>query len=158
MRSYDGIDYNYRHNDAKQEESIRIIVDLIGFQPVPDGLFYSLNFYAGGVGVDDRLAVQCRIDDANWPAVARKLRLRHPVDVAHDPAWGEDFRWLLGAEENYDSIDEYCRQFINSNKLDFQDGADEKWEVFFANESDVNSWCVVWQANGRMNYLSFDQG
>ena len=44
MRPYDGIDYQYKHNDAKQEESIQIIMNLIGLQPVPDELFYSLNF------------------------------------------------------------------------------------------------------------------
>jgi len=158
MRPYDSIDYHYKHNDAKQEESIQIIANLIGFQPVPDELSYSLNFYAGGTGVDDRIAVQCRIDEASWPAAARKLRLRHYVDAAQDPVCGEDFRWLIGAEDIHDSVDAYCYQFINSKKLDFQDRADEKWEIFFADESDVNSWCVVWQANGRLNYLSFDQG
>lgn len=158
MRAYDGIDYHYKHNDAKQEESIQIIANLIGFEPVPDKLLYSLNFYAGGTGVDDRAAVQCRIDEASWPVVAQKLRLRHYVDAAQDQAWGEDFRWLIGAEDIHDSVDEYCYQFINSRKLYFQDRADEKWEIFFADESDVNSWCVVWQANGRLNYLSFDQG
>lgn len=158
MHPYDGIDYHYNHNDAKQEESIQIIANLIGFQPVPDELFYSLNFYAGGTGVDDRVAVQCRIDDRSWAVAVQKLRLRHYVEAAQDPAWGEDFRWLIKAENIRDSVDEYCYQFINSKKLDFQDRADEKWEIFFADESDVNSWCVVWGANGRLNYLSFDQG
>ncbi len=158
MRPYDGIDYHYEHNDAKQKDSIQIIVNLIGFQPLPDELSYSLNFYAGGTGIDDRLAVRCHIDEASWPVVVRKLRLRHRVDAAQDPVWGEQFRWLLGAEGDHDSVDEHCYQFINSNKLGFQDQADEKWEIFFTDESDVNSWCVVWQANGRLNYLSFDQG
>ena len=158
MRPYDGIDYHYKHDDAKQAESIQIIANLIGFQPVPDGLFYSLNFYAGGTGVDDRLAVQCRIDEASWTIAAQKLRLRHYVDAAQDPAWGEDFRWLIGAEDVHDAVDQYCYQFINSNKRDFQDRADENWNIFFSDESDVNAWCVVWQANDRLNYLSFDQG
>lgn len=158
MRPYDGIDYRYNHNDADHEEAVQIISDLIGFQPVPDDLFYSLRFYAGGIGVDDRLAIRCRVDEANWPVVARKLCLSPPADVAQDLEWGEHFRWLLGAEENHNSLDTYCHQFINSNKLNFQDCADEGCQIFFANESNVNFWCVVWRANGRMNYLSFDQG
>ena len=158
MLPYDGIDYQYKHTDAKQEESIQIIMNLIGFAPVPDELFYSLNFYAGGTGVDDRLAVRCRIDKENWPIVVRKLRLRHAFESMQDTEWGEELLWLLGADGNHHSVEAYCHQFINSKKADFQDRADEKWEIFFAYESDVNSWCVVWQANGRLNYLSFDQG
>jgi len=158
MRPYDGIDYHYKHNDAEQEKSIRLIANLIGFQPAPDELFYSLDLYAGGTGVDDRLAIRCRIDDARWSIVAQELRLRHPVDAAQDPVWGDELRWLLRAEDSHGSVDEHCYQFINSNRLDFQDRADEKWEIFFADESDMNSWCVVWRASGRLNYLRFDQG
>ena len=158
MRSYDGVDYHYKNNDGKHGESIQIITNLIGFEPVPDELFYSLKFYAGGTGVDDRVAFRCRIDETCWPLVAQRLRLKHHIDAAQDPTWGEDFRWLVGAEDFHDSVDEYCCQFINSNKFDFQDQADGRWEIFFADESDVNSWCVVWQTNGRLNYLSFDQG
>lgn len=158
MRPYDSIDYHYKHSDAEQEESIQMIANLIGFQPVRDELYYSLNLYAGGTGVDDRLAVRCRIDEARWPLVAQKLRLKHYVDAAHDRAWGDDFRLLLGPEDNQCSVDEYCYRFINSKKLDFQDQADDKWEIFFAGESDVKSWCVVWQGSGRLNFLWFDQG
>lgn len=158
MRRYDGVDYKYTNNDADKEKSLSVIANLIGFNPPSDQLSYSLSFYAGGTGVDDRLAIRCQFTQGDWPAVVQRLRLRPPQEAIGNAGWEEEFRWLIGAEGKDGALDEHCYRFINSEKHSFQDVVDDKWEVFFSNESDVNSWCVVWRANGCMNYLSFDQG
>lgn len=158
MRQYDGVDYKYTNNDPDKEKSLIIIANLIGFKPLSDPLRYSLSFYAGGTGVDDRLAIQCQVTEDDWPAVVKRLRLTHPHQAIGNSGWEEEFRWLIGEEGKDCALEEHCYRFINSEKHDFQDIASDEWEVFFSNESDVNSWCAVWRANDRMNYLSFDQG
>jgi hypothetical protein len=158
MRPYDSVDYQYTNHDTDNEKSIVVIANLLGFKPPPEQLRYALSFYAGGTGVDDRQAIRCQFSLADWPNVVQRLRLRHPQEAIGNADWEDEFRWLIEAEEKDGTLDEHCYRFINSNKHDFQDGASDKWEVFFSHESDVNAWCVVWRANDCMNYLSFDQG
>jgi hypothetical protein len=157
MRHYDSVDYKYTDIDEDQEKSHRVIANLVGFKPPLDQLRYSLSFYAGGTGVDDRLAIRCQFSQEDWPTVVQTLRLRHPHEAIGNAGWKEDFRWLIRADGKDGALDEHCYRFINSEKHDFQDVVSEHWQVFFSNESDVNSWCVVWRANGCMNYLSFDR-
>ncbi|MBS1158587.1 MAG: hypothetical protein H6R15_1006 [Proteobacteria bacterium] len=158
MRSYDGIDYRYNSNDPEKENAIGVIANILGFRPLTTDLDYSLNFYAGGSGIDDRLAIRCLYVQSDWPAIAQTLRLKRVSEVASDPDWEEAFLWLIDAEGIEGALENHCARFINNQKLKFQDGADERWEIFFSNESDVNSWCVVWCDSAHLNYLSFDQG
>jgi hypothetical protein len=158
MRSYDGVDYRYNSNDPDKEKAAGIVANLIGFRPVPEDLGYSLSFYAGGTGVDDRLAVRCQYQEADWPVVSQRLRLASLKEAADDLEWVEELSWLIGAEDSTALLDEQCFRFINAQKHDFQDEASNQWEVFFTNESDVNSWCVVWRTGHHLNYRSFDQG
>jgi len=158
MRPYDGIDYRYSNNDPEQEKAIGVIANILGFRPSATDLGYALNFYAGGSGIDDRLAIRCLYVASDWPSIARTLRLKRVSEVSSDPDWEEAFRWLIDAEDIEKSLEIHSLRFINKKKLEFQDIADERWEVFFSNESDVNSWCVVWCDNIHLNYMSFDQG
>jgi hypothetical protein len=157
MRSYDGVDYRYTSDGPEKEKAAGIVANLIGFRPGTDDLGYSLSFYAGGTGVDDRLAVRCQYQEMDWPVVTQRLRLVS-LKEADDPEWVEELRWLVGAEDSTALLDQQCFRFINAQKHDFQDEASDQWEVFFTNESDVNSWCVVWRSSHHLNYLSFDQG
>lgn len=158
MRSNDGVDYRYTSNDPDKEKASGIIANIIGFRPLPEDLGYSLSFYAGGSGVDDRLAVRCRYQEIDWPAVRQRLRLVCLEEAADDPEWVTELRWLIGAKDSDAPLDEQCFRFINEQRRDFQDEASNQFEVFFAHESDVNSWCVVWRTSQHLNYLSFDQG
>lgn len=158
MRTYDGIDYRYSSNDPEQEKAIEVIATILGFRPLATDLDYALNFYAGGTGIGDRLAIRCLYVAADWPAIAQSLRLKQVSEVTSPPDWEEAFRWLIDAEGIEGALENHSLRFINNQKLRFQDVADESWEVFFSNESDVNSWCVVWRDSVRLNYLSFDQG
>ncbi|MCI0917472.1 hypothetical protein JNA64_09880 [Pseudomonas stutzeri] len=131
MRSYDGVNYQYISDDAEKEKAIGIIANLIGFRPKTDRLAYSLSFYAGGIGVDDRLAVSCLLDNSNWPAMVQRLRLKSVSEISDNPIWEEEFRWLVGAEETEGSLEEHSCRFINTEKHDFQYTADQQCEIFF---------------------------
>lgn len=158
MPPYDGVDYRYTSADPDREKAISIIKNILGFMPKNDGLDYSLNFYSGGIGVDDRLAIRCKLDPSNWPAVMGKLLLKSPSEALSDPGWSEEFVWLVSEDEESEDIRNKCCNFINVKKQRFQDAVDEQGSFLFTNESNVNSWCVVWVVNDNLNYLSFDQG
>jgi hypothetical protein len=158
MRPYDSVDYRYTSDDADKEKAASIVGRILGFRPELGNLDYNLNFYSGGTGIDDRLAIRCSFRESDWPVIAQQLRLKYLRDVADDPDWEEAIRWLIGSEKVAEPLKDWCHRFINTSKRDFQDAVDDRWEVFFTNESDVNSWCVVWRASGVLNYLSFDQG
>jgi len=158
MRSYDGVEYRYSSDDPQNEKTVSVVANLLGFRPSLDGLGYSLNFYAGGTGVDDRLAVRCQNNDSHWPTVVQHLRLLTLDQAESDESSSEGLRWLLNAEDDPAPLGPHCIRFINSQKHKFQDAATGTSEVFFTSESDVNSWCVVWRSGLYLNYLSFDQG
>lgn len=158
MRIYDGIAHQHRSEDGDREKSLPLITNLLGFPPAAEDLHYALGFYAGGSGVDDLLAVRCRVDHTLWPEVALRLRLKSIHEVQGDTDWEEDFRWLIDAEDVAGSLEAHGHRFINAAKHDFQDDADHGWEIFFSHGSDINAWCAVWRSQEHLNYLSFDQG
>ncbi|TYL44650.1 hypothetical protein [Dickeya sp. ws52] len=158
MHSYDGIDYQYSSNETEREKAIRIIANILGFQPLTTDLDYSFNFYSGGSGINDRLAIRCLYVESDWPKIIKTLCLNQISEISEHPLWKEDFLWLIGAEGAELALENHCFQFINNQKLELQDMADKRWEIFFSNESDINSWCVVWHDGTHLNYLSFVQG
>lgn len=157
MRTYDGIAHQHSSKDGSRENSLPLIANLLGFPPAAEDLRYALGFYAGGSGIDDRLAVRCRVDHALSEVVLR-LRLKSVHEVLGDTDWEEDFRWLIDAEDVAGPLEAHCHRLINAAKHDFQDEADHRWEIFFSHGSDINAWCAVWHSQEHLNYLSFDQG
>jgi len=158
MRLYDGVEHRYSSDDMRPEVAIGVISSLLGYRPSPEELAYSLSFYAGGTGVDDRLAVRCRYEESSWPHVVHHLRLLTLDQAEADKSSLEGLRWLFDLADEPVPLGLHSLQFINSNKHAFQDAAADATQVFFTRESDVNSWCVVWRSGRSLNYLSFDQG
>lgn len=158
MHPYDGVDHRYNSSDADREKATRIIKNVLGFNPEPNGLDYSLNFYSGGIGVDDRLAIRCKFTPSDWSLVIGKLNLKPPKEVLSNPEWGEDFAWLVSDDETPSDINGDSCNFVNAKKKAFQDTISLEHTLLFTDESNVNTWCVVWVVNGNLNYLSFDQG
>lgn len=158
MRLYDGVEHRYSSDDMRPENAIGEISNLLGYRPSPEELAYSLSFYAGRIGVDDRLAVRCRYEESFWPDVVQHLRLIALDQAESDELSFEGLRWLFELEDAPAPLGLHALQFINSHKHTFQDTATDTTQVFFTRESDVNSWCVVWRSERSLNYLSFDQG
>ncbi len=158
MRDYDSLAHRHSSKDMCVEKPVSLIANLIGFAPAAEDLQYVLGFYAGDSGIDDRLAVRCRIDLAHWPDVVSRLRLKSVHDVSCDADWQEDFRWLIDAQDAEGQLHAHCHRFINAARRVFQDKVDHRWEIFFSHGSDINAWCAVWRSQEHLNYLSFDQG
>ena len=158
MRDYDSLAHRYSSKDMCVEKPMSLIANLIGFAPAEEDLHYALGFYAGGCGIDDRLAVRCRIDLAHWPDVVSRLRLKSLHEVSCDADWQEDFLWLIDAQDAQGPLQAHCHRFINAARQVFQDEVDHCWEIFFSHGSDINAWCAVWRSQEHLNYLSFDQG
>ncbi|WP_374356622.1 hypothetical protein [Thermomonas sp.] len=155
---YDGIDYRYSSSDPDRSKAVEIISNIVGTRPDLDGLDYSLALYAGGSGVDDRLAIRFKDNPLNWSAISKRLRLKNPTQAIASPDWREAFEWLICGDNSPTDITGDASSFIERHRHSFQDSPDSSTELAFSDESDVNSWCVIWRTNGWVNYLSFDQG
>lgn len=158
MRPYDGIDYRYTSSDFDKENAIVVVKNILGFTPEAEGLDFSLNFFSGGVGVDDRLAIRCKFNPADWSLAIGKLNLKPPMEVLSNSEWGVDFAWLVSNDETPSDIGKDCCSFVNANRWAFQDVVSQQHSLLFADESNVNTWSVVWVVGDKLNYLGFDQG
>lgn len=158
MREYDGIDYRYKTGEKQSADALKIIAGVLGFEPEKSGLEYDMNLYAGGTGVDDRLAFRTTLTDIKIDTAVKNLGLITPKEAISDPAWGEDFAWLLGDESAASRVQDLSIRFINQNRKPFQSECSEGCRVLFAVESNVNTWAAAWISNDVFNYLSFDQG
>lgn len=157
-RLYDGIDYRHSSGDAEQSKAIEIVTNLLGFHPGSKGLQYSMAFHAGGTGVNDKLAIRFMLEVSNRPALWKKLRLKSPAEALASPDWSESFEWLVRSDAAANDIALDVRAFIDTHRHPFQDPGSSSTTIAFSEESDVNSWCVVWTVDGWANYLAFDQG
>jgi len=158
MRKYDNVDYRFRSSDAKSEKAVEIISGILGFLPDTDTLEYDLNFFSGGIGVDDRLAFSCAVAPDTLEVAVTHLRLAPPKEALSDPAWAEDFLWLVKHQGDAPSIQLSSATFINSKRRPFQSQCNESSAIFFARQSDVNTWTAVWVSEKKLNYLYADQG
>lgn len=158
MREYDGVDYRYKSGDQQSDEAMKFLSSLLGFPPDTTVLEYELNLFAGGIGVDDRLAFCCAMSEKQIASAVEKLHLIAPMEAMIDPEWGEDFAWLIDDEGEASSVVDLSIRFINKNKKPFQKSCSEDCRIWFGRESNVNTWSAVWISEGIFNYLSFDQG
>jgi hypothetical protein len=55
------------------------------------GLRYDISTYSGGIGVVDKMAI--------WSRLVSGLEGLSPDALAADPAYGDDFRWMLTGHE-----------------------------------------------------------
>jgi len=158
MRKYDNVDYRFRSSDAKSEKAVETISGILGFLPDTNMLEYDLNFFSGGIGVDDRLAFSCAVAPDTLEVAVRNLRLVSPEEALSDPVWAEDFIWLVKHQGDATSIRLSSANFINSKRRPFQSQCNESLAMFFAQQSDVNTWTAVWVSENKLNYLYADQG
>ena len=158
MRKYDNVDHRFRSSDAKSEKAVETISGILGFLPDTNTLEYDLNFFSGGIGVDDRLAFSCTVAPDTLEVAVTKLRLVSPEEALSDPGWAEDFAWLVKRQGDATSIRLFSADFINSRRRPFQSQCNENLAIFFARGSDVNTWPAVWISENKLNYLYADQG
>lgn len=147
VRPYDGRTYHYRHDDGAAE-GLAIVGRVLGLAASPDDVEYDITLYSGGVGVVDRVAISFPATPARIGAIVMKLSGGLRDD--------EDLRWLLDAEEG--PLGPAAMAFVNENRREFQPACTDATELWFAAESGVNHWEVVWVTDGVLSYLAYDEG
>jgi len=158
MREYDNIDYNYKSSDGENEKALDFVSSTLGFSPDRNTLDYELNFFSGGIGVDDKLAFSCSVPPEKLEGIINKLRLITPIHALQDTGWGEDFAWLVKHDGDASEINVSSSNFINKNRKPFQSHCTADQAIYFERESNVNTWTAVWISDEKFNYLYSDQG
>ncbi len=157
---YDGKEYNFRDDDQSSEQGREQIAAMLGLPNLPSvhELRFHLSFYSGGIGVLDMHRISMNADIESWSTATRFIRGSSPIECSSDKEWGEDFIWLVTADELFPDIVVAATKFINSERVDFQMECLPGMHIFFSACSDVNDWSVLWGTNSRLNYLAFCQG
>jgi hypothetical protein len=160
LHPYDGRERDFRHTDVDRAAGLHIVAKVLALPQAPevDGVKYELSFYSGGIGILDKLAITLPAGVASAEAVVARLGLVTPDAAAADEAWGSDFLWLVDDEEEPLPLRQAAIRFINEERRSFQPeclGTDSFW---FANDCSVNAWTALWEHEGALSFLGFDQG
>lgn len=159
LHPYDGKTRRFAHDDAEAGEGPSLVARLLGLDapPAGDGLRYELSFYSGGIGVLDHLAIAVPADAARVARVVRHLGGRSPEEAIKIPAWAESFRWLVGADDA-PTIRDAAVRFLDEQRSAFQPACEVGHEIWFAEDSGVNTWSAAWLAGDVLCFLAYDQG
>jgi len=160
LHPYDGKEHRYRHTDSDLAPGVRIVMDLLHLPAPPSasGLMYDLSFYSGGIGVMDRLAITLPRESSNVPVILARLSCKPPEEIASDPSCQDDFLWLIDNEDDPLPVRAAATRFINENRQEFQPECQVSSAMWFVAESNVNAWTALWETDGVLSYLAYDQG
>ncbi len=160
VHTYDNKEYRYRHSDRDRREGLTKVARLLGLAGVPDqsGLFYDLSFFSGGIGIYDQLAVTMPANAAVWTAVLDAKPVNTPEAIKADPAYAEEFLWLVCGEDTSLELRAAGAAFINRGKRAFQTECRASDKILFDPCSGVNDWLVIWGTDDVLNCMAFSQG
>ena len=160
LHPYDGKERRYRHTDSDMTPGVRIVMGLLHLPAPPSasGLLYDLSFYSGGIGVMDRLAITLPRESPSAPIVLATVPCKPPEEIASDPSCQDDFLWLIDDEDDPLPVRAAAARFINENRQEFQPECQVSGAMWFVAESNVNTWTALWETDGVLSYLSYDQG
>jgi hypothetical protein len=160
LHPYDNKERRYRHTDSEMSDGIRIVTKLLClFSPPPAiGLLYDLSFFSGGIGVVDKLAITLPTENISVPSIVASLQFKSPEDAVSDAGWKDDFLWLVDDEDDPLPVRGAVARFINENRSGFQPQCGASDLIWFEAESNVNHWTALWETEGALSYLSYDQG
>jgi len=159
LHPYDGQTRRFRDGDG--EGLGRILVERLLRIPASsaiEGLRYDLSFYSGGLGILDHLAITVPIAHVELPAVLARARAETPERIVADASWCEYFLWLIDDEEQPSPLRDAAARFVNEHRADFQRECRADSAIWFESQSGVNSWVALWDSDGQLGYLAFDQG
>lgn len=154
LHPYDGQTRRLRHDDPDPTEGRAIVARLLGVEL--GELAYDLSFYSGGLGALDHLAVAGSIDAERFEATCRRLDAVRAEDGLLDPEWGEELGWLLECESR--APGEAALDFVRAHRREFQPACDASAPIRFVRGSNVNDWCLLYRAEGRLAYVACSQG
>lgn len=166
LHPYDGRERRFRHDDADaaQRERGRELVGRLLELPEPPreaGLRYDLSFYSGGIGVLDRLCVVMPCTPTEVDAIVAQLGM---LDVeallAHeDEDVREAFAWLVLDDEHPDrSHRAAVATFVEEHRAAFQPSPHQGMRAWSTSDSGVNAWSLVYEVEGELAFIGYDQG
>lgn len=162
LHPYDDVERRFRDDDDDPSRRARgrdLVARLLGGTAVPAaGLRYDFSFYSGGIGVIDRLYVALPCGAAEVDAIVARLGWLTPEASVADASWREHFLWLLGVEDEERPLRALVGEFIAEQRTDFQPVPDEQARVWFESYSGVNSWALLYEQDGRLCLIGYDQG
>jgi hypothetical protein len=151
VRPYDGQTHVYTHADPDRGAGLAIVARTLG--ATADDARYEMSFYSGGMGIIDHVAIACAVTPDRVAAATRELR---PIEDVLD----DDIAWLIDDEDEPHPQPAHvlAARFIEAHRQPFQPACSPNAAMWFAPDSGINCWTVVWQAGDELAYLSFDQG
>lgn len=163
LHPYDDIERRFRDDDVDPSRLARgreLVADLLGLSrpPASAGLRYDLSFYSGGTGCLDRLRIALPCAAAEVDAIVARRGHATPEALVADPTTREEFEWLVRGDDDDQTLRAALQEFIAGERADFQPLPDEGARVWFERGSDVNSWLLLYEQDGRLCLICFDQG
>lgn len=160
LHPYDDVERRFCDGDEHPSRRARgreLVARLLGVAEVSAaGLRYDLSFYSGGIGVIDRLHVALPCGAVEVDAiVARGGFVTSEVAVASAP---DDFEWLDPEGGEPRTTRELIVGLVDDERADFQPRLDGRGRAWFAPESNVNTWTLLYEQDGRLCLIGRDQG
>lgn len=158
LHPYDGKERRYRDSDEDCAQALPIVAKLLRLPTTAlvRPLRYDLSFFSGGIGVHDVLGITYPCTSAEFELVAEGLKGKDVLTAAADPAWSEEFLWLIKAEGLAPT--DAAARFLSEERLGFQDPCLPSSSIRFAMGSGVNDWTALWFHSSRLNYRAHSQG
>ncbi len=160
LHPYDGVTRRFRDGDTDPARVARgrgLVKSLLRLPELPSGLRYDFSFLSDGSGVFDRLyaAFSCAMDEAE--AIARRAGF-----IASDGAWDasdrESLEWLVSLEDYPGGMAEAVAAFVAEQRTEFQRAPADGMRVWFASNSDVNGWALLYAVDGELAYIAYEHG
>ena len=150
----------YQDSDDDPTAGRRIVerqLRLLGSSAV-NGLRYDLRFYGGGWGTSIAIAVP--VVEVDLPAVLAAASAVPPEMIVADTSWSEHFLSLLGGEDEDErpGLRDAAARFLDEHREPFQPECHASSAIWFESQSGVNAWIALWDTDGLLGYLSWDQG
>src|SRR5262249_38926455 len=146
----------FRHDDADPSQLVcgrALVARLVGLQAraLPlDGLRYDLRYYSGGIGVLDRLHIALPCAPLCVDAVVAGLGLLTIEAIMADDAQREEIAWLVSGDDEPSSLAAAAVSFIDEQRAEIQPKPNEQARIWFAPESGVNTWSLVYEQDGEL--------
>jgi hypothetical protein len=164
LHPYDGRERRFSHADAEPEALARgreLVARLLSLPEPPsaEGLRYELSFYSGGIGVIDRLHVAMPCVPAEVEGIATRAGMIVPEALRVGDERREEFDWLVHGEEHPQrSLEAAVVAFVDDNRRAFQPRPHEGMRTWFWPDSDVNTWSLLYEIDGELAFIAYDQG
>lgn len=164
LHPYDGHERRFGHEDDEPEvraRGVALVARLLCLPAPPpmEGLRYALSFYSGGIGVLDRLHIALPCVAAEVEVIATRAGMLAPGALRADTDRREAFDWLVhDAEHPERSPEAAVAAFVDEHRLAFQPRPREGMRAWFWPDSDVNTWSLLYEVDGELAFIAYDQG